>query len=124
MVEPAIERRSADSSLVVGVVESRSRMASCHAGSIRVGALRFDVGVEIVADKNAGSSVVVAPQTSGVGCRGAGGVATAAGQHALSDADIRVVGDRSRCGVERTLSHTSFGGGIAPSALNCAAAVA
>lgn len=109
---------------VVGVVEDGNGMAASHTDSIWIVCLVLDEGLEVFADKYTGSSEVVSPEGSAESSRVAGIMAAAAGEYALSDADICVVGDGSSVVVEGTKSHASFGGWVSPGGLHCATPIA
>lgn len=125
MIETAVDGWSAYFGLVVGVVKCGRRMASGNTNAVRIVGLRLNVGIEVRADENAGSGLVITPESSGVTGRRSCGVGTAASEDTLSNADIGIVG-YGLAGdiIEWALIDASFGCRITPGILNGTAAIA
>lgn len=125
LVHRALDAGSADFGLVVGVVEHWSRMALGHAHSKSIVGLRLHKGIQVGTDEDAGPGLVVAPESIGVSGGVADVVGRAAGEDALPEADVSIVGDGlAGDGVEGAEGDAPFGGWVSPGGLDCAAAVA
>jgi hypothetical protein len=124
LVEGTVDADPAHLGLVVGVVENWGRMAPGHADPVRVAGLGLDEGVEVRTHKHARPGLVISPQSRRVGGGVAGIVASTAGEHALPDADVCIVGHWPSCCIERAQGHTSLGGGVSPGGLDGTAPVA
>ena len=123
MIETTVDRRTTNFSLVVGVMESWSGMTLGYTNTIRIRCLWLDIGVEVVAYKNASSGLIVAPQSHRIGCCSTRCVCVTASQNTLSDTDISIISHRSNSRVEWTLCHTSLGCWITPGSLNSTASI-